>query len=243
MKFYSLKKKLWDESIKDEDDPDGLGKVYPRVNAKHIQDESARYLFRSKMINKQTIVDNAPLLDYFICYNGTYDKEYDWIKLDAYSTTGAVVPINILGFLVSERFYRLLEMSSLVLGSDHHFYPSLLRFRGDYLTYYLYQYIYDGYEQIDWTSMSAEIDGVVTNEIDINRMGDYVIAQVYDKTIKKAKYYYVFDAYSDILSIPAWGKTMISERFKNLIESNNITGFEITEIDYFDISFHNGTPE
>jgi hypothetical protein len=213
--------------------------VNPDVNGATIKNSEVRMAFTEKTINRRNIHAKLPLIDHFYCYNGSDNIEYDWLLLDAYYTTGAEVPIDIDGFLISKKFKNLLEQSDLVLGSKHHFYPALLRFKGELLEYYLFQYCYDSDLMVNWQGVKLVNHG---ESYEVSNSSEYYSVYREFKIAKDLSEFYStfpFDDYSDILRLPSFGYQMISEKFKNLILTNKIHGFKITEVDFLRLQFNN----
>jgi hypothetical protein len=237
IKFYKLSKAISSEDVLDEDLDYASKKVHPNVNGATIKDAVARRAFIDKRINRRKICREIPVLDHFYCYNGTDNKEYDWILLDGYYTTGSEVPIRINGFLVSAHFKQLLDNSDLILGSDHHFYPAFLRYQGDLREYYLFQYCYDHNGQVVWEDVRMTRDNELCRFNNDDDFFETYIKLYKARILNEYHTAFVLKNYSDIVILPEFGYTMISEKFRNLIIDNEISGFIVAEVDFISIKF------
>ncbi|WP_339847135.1 hypothetical protein [uncultured Dokdonia sp.] len=105
-------------------------KEYPQANGEKITNSNG-YLSSTGNIGKikfENYVDDAPIFDYFYLYSTSYQKEYDWILLDAYSYIGQNTP-SARGFLVSKKFKDILEQFNI--AQPFRFYESMLMYRGE----------------------------------------------------------------------------------------------------------------
>lgn len=248
MKYFQMERTISDPNTLDEyllKQGERSYKTLPDVNAKYFNSDHLKSIFREKIVNRRNIVKDLPCLDFFICYSISYKQEYDWILLDIYYLTGTDVAIDIRGFLSSPKLRTTLKAGHFVLGTDHHFYPAKLRFQGDYLDYFLFQYIYNNYDEVCWNKTRCwkkldEKDSfeeiVVTSSSDISQP---FLKYWYKKGINDFKVEFWFDSFTDILVDPILGYTMISERLKRDLEKNEISGIEFSEVDFLEINFKN----
>lgn len=153
MKFYSLKLKLWDDKIIDA--KSNNPRVYPCANGSRIIN-SGDYLGQAGRIHLSNYVDDAPVFDYFYLYNLSYQSEFDWILLDAYSFAGQNIP-SIRGFLVSEKFRQVLN--NFKVAKPFRFYKSKLMYKGEKLDYYIFQLAQDEWKELDFEESVFHLNG------------------------------------------------------------------------------------
>lgn len=233
MNYYSLKLRLWDTSILDEHS-DGP-KVYPQANGDRISNNNG-YLSKGGNFGKiffENVVDNAPVFDYFHLYSLSYQKEYDWILLDAYSYIGQNVP-SCRGFLISERLKNMLEQFEI--SKPFRFYKSKLMFQGKKLPYYIFHLA-----QNEWNNLIFES----SKYLELNENGNLTQLSVSVRNRKEFKFLFKesknkqliwklkLKQHSDIFYFPFIDKGgyVISEKLKNRINELGFKGFQITKLD------------
>lgn len=223
MKHYILKLRLWNDSIMDEES-DGR-KVYPEASGDKVSNSNG-YLTKGGELGKiyfEKYVDDAPVFDYFYLYNSTYQKEYDWILLDAYGYVGQNVP-SCRGFLVSERFKDLLE--SFKIAQPYRFYKSKLLYRGQKLDYYIFHLAQNEWNELnyDLTAIFHEgknIKPTILNNRELKKL---------IKEFPDLKMEICFNKQSDIFYFAHFGY-VVSENLKKEIEKSEFVDFEFVEIE------------
>ncbi|TVZ10610.1 hypothetical protein JM80_3163 [Cellulophaga sp. RHA_52] len=235
MKYYSLKIKSFNPEIKDElsDGP----KIYPSANGEKISNSNG-YLSVGGKFGKiffEKTVDDAPIFDYFYLYNLTYQKEYDWILLDAYSYIGQNVP-SCRGFLVSEKLKRLLEKFDI--SEPFRFYESRLMFKGKKLKYYIFHLAQNEWENLIFNECEYfEInssDSLKKIPLQISNSKEFkALFKQYKGKTSKLNWKLTIKNYSDIFYMPfiEKGGYIISETLKNEIIKNDLIDFEIEELE------------
>lgn len=231
MKHYILKLKHWNNGILDEES-EGV-KVYPRANGDKISNSNG-FLSRGDepgIIYFENYVDDAPVFDYFYLYNSTYQKEYDWILLDAYSYIGQNVP-SCRGFLVSEKLKQLLEQFKI--AQPYRFYKSKLKYQGQKLDYYIFHLAQNEWSEFNYDLSSFYVDD---KKIDINVLGNRDLKKVL-KEFPNLKMEIHLNYYSDIFYFAHFGY-IVSEDLKNAIQTAKLLDFEFSEIHNASFFFKN----
>lgn len=231
MKFYQLKLSSRNESIKDElsEGP----KIYPQANGSKITNSNG-YLSKGGEFGKiffENYVDNAPIFDYFFLYSLSYQKEYDWILLDAYSYIGQNVP-SARGFLVSKRLKEILEQFEI--AQPFRFYESKLMYQGEKLEYYIFHLAQNEWKEFDFKESSFfSNDDELNVKVASNRELKKLI-----KSEPNIKMNLVLKNQYDIFYFSQFNY-VISESLKNKIEKNKILGLEFTELKNVNFDFTN----
>lgn len=222
MKHYILKLKLWNDYIMDEES-EGR-KVYPEANGGNISN-SYGFLSRGGEPGKiyfENVVDNAPIFDYFYLYNSTYQKEYDWILLDAYAYVGHNIP-SCRGFLISERFKQLLEQYKI--AQPYRFYKSKLKYQGKKLDYYIFHLAQNEWNVFNYESSIFSVNG---NKMEINVKSSRDLKLLL-KEYPNLKMEICLNEYSDIFYFAHFGY-VVSEDLKTAIQNSDLIDFEFIEI-------------
>jgi hypothetical protein len=210
-------------------------RISSSANGKDVED--AEYYFDK--IGKGQIINDAPVFDYF--YLESFDKRefWEWQINDVHSFIGEGSQIS--GWLISEKLKSILE--NYKIAKPHFYYSSKLLYKGEKLDYHVFQFSGDNF-------LSPLVDYINFNEslfFDPNQKINFQIMNMADlifhtKRILKESGY-------EIISIPIkrlvlnnsldffamqsfLGDNIISEKLKNAIEENGITGFEFSELDY-----------
>ncbi len=190
-------------------------------------------------IGKGEIIEDAPLFDYFYLESYDQKKYWEWKLFDVHNLRGEGV--NPPCWLISDDLKLLLE--NVNLSYPNHFYPSKLLYKGNKLSYYIFQFagqvIIDKVREkyINWNG------SVFTNPIDgsypsIKSLQNFInesrlIRKVskYDKEIRLQKL--VLNKTLDFFPMGTYlNDDLVSERLKMAIEDMGITGFEFSELDY-----------
>lgn len=199
--------------------------------------EDAEYYF-DKMSNGE-IINNAPLFDYF--YLKSFDKReyWEWQINDVHSFIGEGSQIQ--GWLVSEKLKKLFE--NFKISEPYCFYPSKLLFKDERLDYYIFHFSAHNFRKLltDYISFTKSLF------FDLNQKINFTVANERELLVQQEK---ILDASGyEIINVPIkklvlnsdidffpmqtfLGDILCSERLKQAIEKNGITGFEFFELDY-----------
>lgn len=209
--------------------------IATNANGKNVED--AEYYFGE--MDKGEIIENAPIFDYF--FLESYDKKeyWEWILSDSYKFLGE--GSQIPGWFISDNLKKLFEKFNI--AEPHFYYPSKLLYKEIKLDYYIFQFSGDNFLNplIDYINFGQSLYFDPNQNIifELKNMDDLIFHT--KKILKESGY--------DVISIPIkklalnsaldffpmqsfLGDNIISERLKNAIEENGITGFEFSELDY-----------
>jgi len=228
MKYYSLKLKLWDDSVLDDRTKDP--KVYPRANGDRISNNNG-FLTTSGNFGKiyfENYVDEAPVFDYFYLYNLTSQKEYDWILLDAYDYIGQNIP-SCRGFLVSKKFKETLERFEI--AKPFRFYESRLMYQGEKLEYYIFHLAQNEWNEFNpklssFHTDGQKLEGVIKGNRELKK-----ILRIHPNVNMKIHLNELFD----IFFFAQFGY-VISENLKTEIEKMGLNDFEFIKLENVDFS-------
>lgn len=199
--------------------------------------DNADYYF-IKMDNGE-MVYGAPVFDYFSLESFDKKEYWDWILTDVFDFIGK--GSRIPGWLISKRFKELLEKFKIT--EPHFYYLSKLLYKGDKLDYYIFQFSGDKF-------LNPLVNYINFNQslyFDPNQNINFEIQDVEDLKIQTKKIFkesgfnvinipikkLVINDDIDFISMQNFlGDKLVSERLKNVIEENGISGFEFSELDY-----------
>ncbi|MCA4783118.1 hypothetical protein IF125_12785 [Empedobacter stercoris] len=203
-------------------------------NANFINN-SKEYIF--KQISNGEIILDAPIFDYFYLESFDDEKYWEWNLFDAHKFIGEAS--RMLGsLLISERTKELFE--SFKISEPHFYYQSKILYHDEKLTYYIFQftgkYIYKELTKYIDFSKSIFRNPVENNTLSFIDIDDYIQKSdqiCYEKDAYLEKEKIVLNNDLDFFPMQSFFKdNLISERLKQAIEENGITGFEFSELDY-----------
>jgi len=215
MKYYKTKiKRIFDKE----------NKVLGHANGEFVPN-GAFYFDR---IGNGEIIEDAPVFDYF--HLQSFDKKifWEWRLQDVHGGMG-VYPSGAFWY-ISDKLKSLLE--KFKIAPKYHFYETRLLYKGEKFKYWIFQFPIGGFHNYNYEKSEYFIDnervlGIKTAE-EYDEY-DYKIWKETKKNIEWRKIVLVdkFDI------VDTWqGDILCSERLKQAIEENCITGFEFFEIDY-----------
>lgn len=240
MIYYHVNSELFNKRF---DGEDGFGKRNPSVSIRNLKDRNVWQKFKEKEYSIDNLISSNLIIDFLNCEETISDdlEEYDWILLDVYGLKYDSInsPLCINGWLISPKFKSILAKNKVVLGKEHVFIPSKLRFQGKYLDYYLCQYISYDTKQINLReSKIIEHPEETSKHKDsfdsINELKQFIFKNRRDSSIKIQV---SINHYQDILTSYSLTGTYASDKFKKLVEKNGITGLEFKSAPQIDISF------
>lgn len=231
MKYYQVKLSSRNESIKDElsEGP----KIYPKANGSKITNSDG-YLSSGGSFGKiffENYVDDAPVFDYFFLYSLSYQKEYDWILLDAYGYIGQNVP-SARGFLISKKLKEILEQFEI--AQPFRFYESKLMYQGEKLEYYIFHLAQNEWKEFDGSQSSFYLND---KKLDIKVTSNRELKKLM-KSEPDLKMRLVLKNQSDIFYFSQFNY-VVSEVVKDKLEELNISGFEFIELSNVKFEFIN----
>ena len=188
-------------------------KVLGQANGEFVPN-GAFYFDRMR---KREIITDAPIFDYFHLQSFGEKKDWEWRSI-------------MCGWYISDKLKSLLE--KFKIAPKYHFYETRLLYKEEKFKYWIFQFPVDGFDNYNYEKSEYFIDnervlGIKTAE-EYDEY-DYKIWKETKKNIEWRKIVLVdkFDI------VDTWqGDILCSERLKQSIEENGITGFEFFEIDY-----------
>ena len=234
MKYFYFRKKVSSDHQIDE----LLGvpnlKVFPRVLGKF----RPSFLSSKEYLNRRNsdLSFRLDFLENFICFEGTYEIEYDWILLDAYyfSYHEDLWPVELNGWLISPRFKELIDKHNLIIGKEQSFDACKLKYQGDYLDYYICQYLdFDNnIVNLDNSSVLLLPEGVSESDpTSFKTHNEFRDLISWYKKVEDFKVKICLNEHVDVLRFPLMIGAYASEIFKNLVEKHNISGYEFWSVD------------
>ncbi len=146
------------------------------------------------------------------------------------------------GILIDLKFKNILD--NVRLPMKHKYYPLNVGFKGDEIEYYWVHYILDLDRYLNKDNSFVNIcdyDFNVIKSVPLSmikdmKMFENSLSTEYTLLIGELHFKSVIKNY-DIFDIPLLGvRTIISDRLKQLLEKNNITGYELTPFDEMKIN-------
>ena len=239
MRFYSLKLKLWDDKIIDE--KSNGPKVYPQASGSHISNSNG-YLGINGKIHLGNYVDNAPVFDYFYLYNSSYQVEYDWILLDAYTFIGENTP-SIRGFLISEKFKQVLD--KFIIADPYRFYASKLMYQGKKLDYCILHLAQDEWQEFQSKKSSFYIsDNKENKKLNIEIKGNRELKKIIkdcENDSQELRMNLFLNNYADMFFFSQFNY-VVSERLKEAMEKSKMEGFDYQLLEKVTFNFTRNLP-
>jgi hypothetical protein len=185
------------------------------------------------------IIYNAPVFDYF--YLRSYDKKeyWEWLLTDVFDFTGK--GSRITGWLISKKLKEILEKYKI--AEPHFYYLSKLLYQEQKLDYYIFQFSgkdfrlpltnYIDFNKSLFYDPNHKIDFTVSNEKELLFQQEKILEEsgfdIINIPIKKL----AINDDIDFISMQNFlGDKIVSERLKQALEENSITGFEFSELEY-----------
>lgn len=176
-------------------------------------------------MNRGEIIDDAPVFDYFVLESFDVEKYWEWQLNDAHDFIGE--GSQIPGWLISKRLNDILEKHKV--AEPHFYYSSKLLYKKEKLDYYIFQFSGDKFFNPLVNYINFEIQDIEDLKIQTKKIFKESGFNVINIPIKKL----VINDDIDFISMQNFlGDKLVSERLKNAIEENGITGFEFSELDY-----------
>ena len=184
-----------------------LGRIASGAEGKNVPEKE--YFDR---IGKREIIENTPIFDYFVLESFDKEKYWEWALFDIHSFIGE--GSQIFGWYISDKLKSLLE-----------------KFK-----YWIFQFPIEPLQNIIFEKSDFYyIKDGKQNEIEIKNESEFMqirrdlfIGEDIELECSKVC---LLDSFDIVYQQPN-GDILCSERLKQAIEENGITGFEFFEIDY-----------
>jgi len=190
-------------------------------------------------MDKGELITDAPIFDYFFLESFDKKKYWEWMLADVHKFIGEGSQIS--GWLVSEKLKEVL--GQFRLAEPHCYYASKLLYKGEKLNYYIFQISGDSFllSLVDYINFDkslfwdpnqnvnfriADMKDLIYNTRKISKDSGHKVISIPLKklVLKKAVDFYPMQSFLQ--------DNLVSERLKQAIEDNGITGFEFSELDY-----------
>ena len=214
MKYYKIKRKTRFPE---------LGRIASGAEGKNVPEKE--YFYR---IGKGEIIENTPIFDYFVLKSFDKEKYWEWALFDVHDFIG--VGSIMCGWYISDKLKSLLE--KFRIAPKYHFYETRLLYKEEKFKYWIFQFPIDYFQNVKYEKSFYEIpdENILLN---FKNKEEFLAAnkEEFRKTkkeliTKKICYLENYDLVANDTDI------LCSERLKQAIEENGITGFEFFEIDY-----------
>lgn len=179
-------------------------------------------------IGEGEIIEDAPIFDYFHLQSFGEEKDWEWRLQDIHGYMGEY-PIHCIWY-ISDKLKNLLE--NFNIAPKYHFYETRLLYKGEKLKYWIFQFPLDYFLNVIYEKSFFSIpnENILFN---FKNREEFLTAHraEYKKTKRKLITKKIcFSANYDLIANNI--DILCSERLKQAIEENNITGFEFFELDY-----------
>ena len=218
MKYYKIKRKtLFPE----------LGRIASGAEGKNEPEKE--YFYR---IGKREIIENTPIFDYFVLKSFDKEKYWEWALFDVHDFIG--VGSIMCGWYISDKLKSVLE--KFKIAPKYHFYETRLLYKEEKFKYWIFQFPIEPLKNIIFEKSDFYyIKDGKQNEIEIKNESEFMQIRSYlfieeDIELECSKVC-LLDSFDIVYQQPNGG-VLCSERLKQAIEENGITGFEFFEIDY-----------
>jgi hypothetical protein len=209
-----------------------VGRVPSYANGDKIL--NAEFYFNK--ISQGEILLKFPVFDYFFLESFDKKEFWEWKLCDVHKFTKEASRLS--GWLISKKLKSLFEFFNL--PKPYYLFPSKLLYKEEKLDYYIFQFAgkfiykqtteYINYKKSNFLNPATNIITSFENNDDYARHSEKLY---FEKKMDFVKKKLAIDEKIDFLPMQSFLKdNIVSERLKNAIEENNITGFEFSELDY-----------
>ena len=204
-----------------------LGRIASGAEGKNVPEKE--YFYR---IGKGEIIENTPIFDYFVLKSFDKEKYWEWALFDIHSFIGE--GSQIFGWYISDKLKTILE--KFRIAPKYHFYETRLLYKEEKFKYWIFQFPIEPLQNIIFEKSDFYyIKDGKQNEIEIKNESEFMqirrdlfIGEDIELECSKVC---LLDSFDIVYQQPN-GDILCSERLKQAIEENGITGFEFFEIDY-----------
>ncbi|MDO4880055.1 MAG: hypothetical protein Q3983_02130 [Capnocytophaga sp.] len=179
-------------------------------------------------IGEGEIIEDAPVFDYFHLQSFDEEKYWEWRLQDVHGGMGEYPRGG--WWYISDKLKSLLE--NFKIAPKYHFYETRLLYKEEKFKYWIFQFPIDYFLNVNYEKSFYSIPN---ENILLNFKSREEFLATYRGEYKKTKRKLITKkiCYSENYDLLANNTDILcSERLKQAIESNNITGFEFFELDY-----------
>ena len=218
MKYYKIKRKtLFPE----------LGRIASGAEGKNVPEKE--YFYR---IGKREIIENTPIFDYFVLKSFDKEKYWEWALFDVHDFIG--VGSIMCGWYISDKLKTILE--KFRIAPKYHFYETRLLYKEEKFKYWIFQFPIEPLQNIIFEKSDFYyIKDGKQNEIEIKNESEFMQIRsdlfIEEDIELECSKVCLLDSFDIVYQQPNGG-VLCSERLKQAIEENGITGFEFFDIDY-----------
>ena len=218
MKYYKIKRKTRFPE---------LGRIASGAEGKNVPEKE--YFYR---IGKGEIIENTPIFDYFVLKSFDKEKYWEWALFDIHSFIGE--GSQICGWYISDKLKTILE--KFRIAPKYHFYETRLLYKEEKFKYRIFQFPIEPLKNIIFEKSNFYyIKNGKQNEIEIKNESEFMQIRsdlfIEEDIELECSKVCLLDSFDIVYQQPNGG-VLCSERLKQAIEENGITGFEFFEIDY-----------
>ena len=200
-----------------------LGRIASSAEGKNVPEKE--YFYR---IGKREIIENTPIFDYFVLKSFDKEKYWEWALFDIHGFIG--VGSIMCGWYISDKLKSLLE--KFRIAPKYHFYETRLLYKEEKFKYWIFQFPIDYFQNVNHEKSFYSIpdENILLN---FKNKEEFLAANKEEFRKTKRELITKKICYSENYDLVANDTDILcSERLKQAIEENGITGFEFFEIDY-----------
>ena len=218
MKYYKIKRKTRFPE---------LGRIASGAEGKNVPEKE--YFYR---IGKGEIIENTPIFDYFVLKSFDKEKYQEWALFDIHGFIGE--GSIMCGWYISDKLKTILE--KFQIAPKYHFYETRLLYKEEKFKYRIFQFPIEPLKNIIFEKSNFYyIKNGKQNEIEIKNESEFMQIRsdlfIEEDIELECSKVCLLDSFDIVYQQPNGG-VLCSERLKQAIEENGITGFEFFEIDY-----------
>ncbi len=190
-----------------------------------------------KKISNGEIILDAPIFDYFYLESFDDEKYWEWNLFDIHKFIGEAS--RMLGaLLISKKAKNLFD--NFKISEPHLYYNSKVIYKNERIEYYIFQFtgklIYRELTKYINFSKSEFLNPATGLLSSFKNIDDYIEQSeklYFEKDTDFIKKKLIINNDLDFFPMQSFFKdNLVSERLRQVIEKENITGFEFSELDY-----------
>jgi hypothetical protein len=199
------------------------GRIACDANGNNIP--NAEILFRKMKDEK---ISDLPILDYFFLESFDEKQYWEWILCDVYTFTK--LSNYIQGWYISDNFKLFLE--NFKIAPQYHFYETRLLYKRDKIKYWIFQFPINPLQNYNYEKSEYYLDDIRVTGLKTVKEYDQYDYRIWKETKKNIKWKNIVLIDNFDLVKTMQNDIVVSEKLKNAIEENGISGFEFSELDY-----------